>query len=242
MSQFNWPSRVAMCAICVSVLSIAAVGEPIKTFAPQPALAAARHRLAAAMRRKAFGDRLVHRNDVVQSERRETAPPAAPVRAADPEIVAHHNNGRATARRRGDPRLAALARGVGRTGRRRFRIARLPVRKRRPAIAAAARSLAIGDETRVALSDLGPSAREGRRIWVRIVGPGGGDAGSSAVWLGGTPTGAATSNPLNCWGQPVLFVRHSGQQWSRSMVCDGPPPDTNEWASQIFYQGPVATR
>ena len=90
-------------------------------------------------------------------------------------------------------------------------------------------------ELDAAVASLGPSARAGQRMWVRVV------AAHEvhikpALAVGGL-AGRADVGALNCWGQPVMFVGRGGNRWSREMVCDDKPAGANEWSAQIYYGG-----
>lgn len=233
MNRLNFCWRALLVGAFASTLSIAAVGETIEMAAPPHIMASARHRLAVALRRKAFGDRLVRRKVVAGVEPKD----AVATTVSTPKPVAHDEK-QARVKKHITARWMALAHRISRRSRDNLRVARMPHRRRPPLPAAAA----VADEMHVALADLGPSAKEGQRIWVRVFGPSGVDREASAVFLGDLPTDALTASPLNCWGQPVLFVRRSAEQWARSMVCDNRPADTNEWAAQVYYGGLVATR
>lgn len=228
---FQW--RAALVATFFCALSIAAVGETIKSTGPEPTMASARHRLAVALRRKAFGDRLVRRRYVAGVERKETVTTATPTSRK----VAYRGR-HLRMRRRINARWTALAHKTGWMGRHHLQIAHVHHRTRPPVPAATN----FPDETRAALGNLGPSAREGQLVRVRVFSSSGVDKDASAVFLGELPGAAPALNPLNCWGQPVLFVRRSSQRWSRAMVCDSRPAGANEWASQIYYGGLVATQ
>ena len=91
-------------------------------------------------------------------------------------------------------------------------------------------------DTLGAVAELGPTAREGQRMWVRVVAAGEVHI-KPAVAVGSLSDRVAGGGALNCWGQPVMFVGRAGNRWSREMVCDGKPAGSNEWSAQIYYGG-----